>query len=115
MFGPSVKKIERWAQKGKIAKLEKIIAGPNVEFREAAFKALGQSGDHEAVTHLTYYVRHPNAEFRRLAAQAMGESGAERTVEFLRKLYRDDEDENVREAANEAILKINEAQAAETE
>ena len=111
MFGPSLKKIEKWAQKGKIAKLEKVINGNNAEFREAAFKALAKSGDHDAVTHLTFYVRHPNPEFRRLAAQAMGESGAERTVEFLKKLYKDDEDESVREAANEALMKINEALA----
>ncbi|HHZ12675.1 MAG TPA: HEAT repeat domain-containing protein, partial [Clostridiales bacterium] len=53
MFGPSLKKIEKWAQKGKIAKLEKVINGNNAEFREAAFKALAKSGDHDAVTHLT--------------------------------------------------------------
>ena len=35
-------KIEKWAQKGKIAKLEKVINGNN-EFREAAFKALAKS------------------------------------------------------------------------
>ena len=109
MFGPSIKKIEKWAQKGKIAKLEKVINGPNAEFREAAFKARAKSNDHDAVTHLTYYARHPEVELRRLAAKAMGESGAERTVEYLKKLYRDDEDESVREAANEALMKINEA------
>lgn len=107
MFGPSIKKIEKWAEKGKIAKLEKVISQPNVEFRNAAFKALGQSGNQDAVTLLTGYVRHPDAEIRKLAAQAMGETGAERTVEFLKKLSRDDEDKDVREAASDAILKIN--------
>lgn len=111
MFGPSIKKIEKWAQKGKVAKLEKVISGPNVEYRNAAFKALGHSRDQEAITHLTNYVRHPDAEFRRLAAEAMGDSGAERTLEFLRKLSREDEDESVREVANNAILKINEVLA----
>lgn len=107
MFGPSLKKIEKWAEKGKIAKLEKVIIGDNVQFREAAFEALGKSGDQEAVTFLTNYVRHPDPEFRRLAAKAMGETGAERTIEFLRKLSRDDDDEAVREAAKDSIAKIN--------
>lgn len=91
--------------------MEKVIAGGSAEFREAAFEVLGKSGDQEAVTLLTNYVRHPDAEFRRLAAEAMGNTGAERTVEFLKKLAKDDEDEAVRETAKESIIKINEVLA----
>ena len=64
---------------GRIDKLDKIISGTNVEFRNAAFKALGESGSEEAINLLTGYARHPVAEIRKLTAQAMGESGAERT------------------------------------
>lgn len=107
MFGMSEKKIKRWASKGNVGKLEKVINN-NAEFREVAFKALGESGDHDSVTLLTNFVRHPDAEFRKLTAKAMGESGAERTIEFLRKLTKDDTDEEVREIARESIIKIHE-------
>lgn len=113
MFGPSLKKIEKWAEKGKIASLEKVIMGNNVEFRDAAFAALGKSKDHEAINLLTNFVRHPDAEFRRLAAHAMGDTGAERTLEFLKKLSRDDDNEDVRKTAMDAILKINKVLAQE--
>lgn len=111
MFGPSLKKIEKWGQKGNIAKLQKVLSGTNIEFRNAAFKALGENGSHDAVTLLTNYVRHPDAECRKMAAVAMGETREERTLEFLRKMSKDDENEEVREAASEAIKKVNAALA----
>lgn len=107
MFGPSIEKIEKWGQKGKVSRLEKVIARSNVEFRNAAFKALGKSGNEEAINLIIHYIRHPEAECRKLAAEALGDSGAPRTLEFLRKLSKEDEDKDVREAANKAIIKIN--------
>lgn len=109
MFGPSISKIEKWGEKKKISKLEKVLSHNNVEFRNAAFKALGESGDQEAITLLTNYIRHPDADVRKLAAKALGNSEQERTLEFLRKLSRDDEDEGVKEAANDSIRKVNAA------
>jgi len=108
-FKPTANKIEKWAQKGNIAKLDKIMSGNNVELRNTAIKAIGKCGNIDTINFLSSYARHPEAEVRKLVAEAMGESGEERNIEFLRKLVKDDDNQEVREAARNAIAKINKA------
>lgn len=114
-FKPTKKRIEKWAEKGKISNLDKVLSGDNIEFRNAAFEAIGKCGNLDTINLLTTYIRHPEAEVRKLAAQAMGETGEERTVEFLRKLIKDDDNEEVKEVARKAIAKINEVLAHKAE
>lgn len=108
MFGLSVKKIENWGKKARVSRLEKVLSNRNIEFRNAAIKALGESRDEEAINLLINCTRHPDPEVRKLTAQAMGDSGFIRTIEFLRQLAREDQDQEVREVALEASKKINE-------
>lgn len=105
-FRPNEKKIEKWAQNANITKLDKVINGDNVELRNAAFKAIGKCRNLDTINFLTSYTRHPNAEIRKLAAEAMGETGEERTLEFLKKLAKEDENEDVRETAKKSIAHI---------
>lgn len=108
-FKPNAKRMEKWAKNGNVEKLDKIINGNNVELRNEAFKAIGKCGNLDTINFITSYTLHPDAEIRKLTAQAMGETGEERTLEFLRKLAKADDNEEVREAAKNAISQVNKA------
>ncbi|MDD3564681.1 MAG: S-layer protein domain-containing protein [Methanothrix sp.] len=78
----------------------------NLWVRESAAIALGMLGDPRAVTPLIEALKDEDEGVRRDAAYALGLIGDTRAVEPLRYLVRSDRDEDVREAAVEALEKI---------
>lgn len=103
-----LQKIEKWKQKGKVAKLIKVLSEKNLDLRLAAIEALGSIEDNDAMNNLILALRDPNPSIRAAAADALGNMGNQRSIEFVRKLSVNDENEDVREKASRAFLKIKE-------
>ena len=106
MFGVSEEKIQKWTQKGKVNKVLKAADNSKPNIRKAAISALGELDFEESFHKLVSTLRDPDPEIRGLAAKALGIQANPLAVEHLRHVGTNDEDENVRNLAIEALKMI---------
>lgn len=103
----TIKKVEKWAQKKKIAKLLKVL--PDVteaEIRIAILKALGTTKDERAMHTTILYLRDADPTVRYTAVESLGNMANGRALEFIRQMWNTETDENVRKKAEWAISEI---------
>lgn len=111
----TVQKVEKWAQKKKLSKIIKALSTDNIEVRLAVIKALGEVGDENAMHQLISLLKDPDPTIRTAVLEALGTMGNGRSLEFIKQLWNNDSDEQVREKAKWAINAIREKVAVETE
>ena len=102
----TIKKIEQWSAKKKSAKLLKALSVNGLDIRISAIKALGTIQDENVMHSLIALLKDPNVSIRASAAEALGTLGNGRSLEFVRQLWINEQDEEVREKARLAIAKI---------
>jgi len=76
--------------------------------REKAAELLGEIGDKRAVEPLITALKDGHLFVRQKAAEALGEMGDERAIKLLKEVAQNDSGSHVREAAKEALEKIQE-------
>ncbi len=110
-MGITVKKIEKWTKRKKTAKLLKAMSSEEKDIRLALAKALGTIENEDSVNGLVGLLRDVDPEIRVAAIESLRNVGNNRSTEFVRYLVNNDNDENVRKVASEAlnILKNKEA------
>lgn len=110
----TVQKVEKWAQKKKITKIiNKGLSNTNIEVRIAAIKALGNSGDENAMHQLIALLKDPDATIRTAAVEALGVMGNGRSLEFVKQMLNSENDEKVLEKVKWTINEIREKVALE--
>lgn len=102
-FGVTEEKIKKWTHKGKVKKIIKATEDSNEEIRIIAISALGELQADEAFNKLVLLLRDPDAEIRGLACEALGRQGKALATEHLKYVATNDENEDVREKATEAL------------
>ena len=104
----TIKKIERWSSKKKVGKLLNAVNVAGADIRIAAIQALGATKDENAMHTLISLLKDPDKSIRASAADALGNMGNIRSLEFVRQLWVNEQDGEVREKAKQAIAKIKE-------
>lgn len=107
-MGISLKKIEKWENKKKSKKLLSVLNNDNHEVRIHAIRALSGFDSLDVINSLVNLLRDPNAEIRLTAVETLGKIGSGKAIEFVRFMLEKEEDENVREAAKNALAAIKE-------
>lgn len=102
----SLKKVEKWAQKKKVDKLLKALSCDDREIRVAVIKALGDSKNESAMHTLISLLKDPDVSVRIAVLEALGTMSNGRSLEFIKQLWNNESDENVKEKAKWAINEI---------
>jgi FOG: HEAT repeat len=103
----TIKKVEKWAQKKKVAKLLKVLPDvTEIEVRVAILKALGTTTDERAMHTTILYLRDPDPTVRYTAVESLGNMANGRALEFVRQMWNNEADENIRKKAEWAIHEI---------
>ena len=103
----TIKKVEKWSQKKKIPKLLKALSVEDTGIRIEVIKALGISKNESAMHTLIALLSDPDTSIRAASIEALGTMGNNRSIEFIRQLWNNESDENLREKAKLAINAIN--------
>lgn len=106
MFGSTVEKIEKLAQKGHFDKVAEHLNDKNEAVRLAAIDALGQCADDVAFNALVPLVHHADREVRIHTAQALSMQKQPRARAYLEHQLRSEQDPAVVQAIDEALAKI---------
>jgi FOG: HEAT repeat len=103
----TIKKVEKWSQKKKVAKLIKVLPDvTEIDVRIAILKALGTTADERAMHTSILYLRDPDPSVRYTAVETLGNMANGRALEFVRQLWNSETDETVRKKAEWAIREI---------
>lgn len=102
----TIKKIESWSEKKKTDKLLKALSSDSEEIKVAAIRALGGIKEEKVMHALIALLSDPKAPIRSNAAEALGNIANPRSLEFVRQLWMNETDQEVREKSKEAINKI---------
>lgn len=105
-FGVSEEKIKKWTQKGKVNKVIKAADDQKPNIRKAAISALGEIDHEDSFNKLVRILRDPDPEIRGLAAKALGIQANPLAVEHLRHVATNDESDDVRNNAVEALKMV---------
>mgnify|MGYP001315087227 FL=1 len=104
----SLKKIEKWEKKKKVKKLLSVLNADDKEVRIHAIRALSGFDSLDVINALVSFLRDPNPDIRAAAVDTLGKIGSGKAVEFVRFMLEKETDENVREAAKNALAAIKE-------
>jgi HEAT repeat protein len=86
--------------------LEQALKDPDVWVRAKAARSLALLGYRPAIAALVSLLGDPSGEVRVSAARALGELRAVEAIPMLRRIEREDEDEDVREAALKSLERL---------
>jgi len=107
-MGISLKKIEKWEKKKKVKKLLGVLNVEDKEVRIRAIHALSGFDNLDVINALVSLLRDPNPDIKIASVEALGNIGSGKAVEFVRFMLEKETDENVREAAKNALAAIKE-------
>ncbi|NLM10954.1 MAG: HEAT repeat domain-containing protein [Clostridiaceae bacterium] len=107
-MGISLKKIEKWERKKKSKKLLSVLNNDNHEIRIHAIRALSGFDTLDVINALANLLRDPNSEIRLAAVETLGKIGSGKSTEFIRFMLEKESNENVKEAAKNALAIIKE-------
>jgi hypothetical protein len=93
----------------RVASLTRMLDSPSDKTRLSAVLALAKLGDRSVQKPLITALRDSNVRVRAVAATALGRLGCEAALPALRWLVQTDADPGVRQAANNAVIKIGQA------
>ena len=102
----SINKIQRWTAKKKTDKLLKALNTDSEEAKIAVIRALGIVKGESVMHSLIALLNDPRASIRTNTVEALGNIANPRSLEFVRQLWMNETDAQVKEAAKEAIAKI---------
>lgn len=102
----TIKKVEKWSAKKKTDKLLKALSVDAPEVKVAVIRALGKIQDEGVMHTLITLLKDPNAAIRGCAVESLGNLANGRSLEFVRQMWTNEQDEEVREKAKIAIAKI---------
>jgi len=102
----TIKKVEKWSAKKKTAKLLKALSVDAPEVKVAVIRALGKVQDEGVMHTLITLLKDPNPAIRGCVVEALGNLANARSLEFVRQMWSNEQDEEVREKAKIAIAKI---------
>jgi len=108
IMGISLGKIEKWEKKKKSKKLLSVLNDDNHEVRIHAIRALSGFDSLDVINSLVNLLRDPNPEIRIAAVETLGKIGSGRAIEFVRFMLERESEENVKEAAKNALNAIKE-------
>jgi HEAT repeat protein len=106
MFGLSVEKISKWAEKGKAEKLLKAAGTKNPALRKAAVQAMGKVNDEHVFNYLITCLRDRSSEIKLATLDALEQLNNKNSVEHIKSLIHDS-DSKVVDRAREVLRIIN--------
>ena len=106
MFGNTVGKIEKLAQKGHYDKIVEHLNDKNAAVRLAAIDALGRCNGDDAFNALVPLVHNDNADVRTHAVLALGKMGLPKARTFLLHQLEAEKSPEVREAMDTALKEL---------
>jgi len=106
IMGISFEKIEKWEKKKKFKKLISVLNIDDHEIRIRAIRALSGFDSLDVINSLVNLLRDPNPEIRIAAVETLGKIGSGKAMEFVRFMLERESEENVKEAAKNALAAI---------